>query len=171
MNLHKLNWVNPKISIGKDARWGRMQIANSGIKKDELLVVYGGHVIDVEEYNIVLMKVGDFPYQISENPILFFSPTLINEVQNGDFFNHSCSPNSGFKSEIHLVAMRDILAGEQITFDYSICMTIQDWKMVCDCNSTNCRKIITGEDWKIKELQLKYRGYFQPYIEQKILGI
>lgn len=66
--------------------------------------------------------------------------------------------------------MRDIKAGEEITFDYVMCVTENKpfWKMKCLCGSKNCRGIIKDSDWKIKELQKKYKGYFQPYIEEKI---
>ena len=32
----------------------------------------------------------------------------------------------------------------------------------------NCRKIVTGYDWKIKELQDKYYDYFAQYLREKI---
>ena len=35
-------------------------------------------------------------------------------------------------------------------------------------NTTTCRKIITDDDWKIIELQKKYRGYFSKYLQKRI---
>ncbi len=64
--------------------------------------------------------------------------------------------------------MRDIKKGEEITFDYAVCMTSNILNMHCLCGKNNCRKLITGDDWKIEELQKKYAGYFQPYIQEKI---
>ncbi len=166
--IHKLNWINTKIARSFNIRLGRFQIAESDISKDELLVVFGGHILTLEEVNSLQPEIQHFHYQISETPNLFFGPSKFVELENGEFFNHSCTPNSGFKSAIHLIAMRDIRKGEEITFDYAICMTLDGWKMECSCESEKCRKIITGDDWKIDEVQQKYHGYFQPYIEDKI---
>ncbi len=86
----------------------------------------------------------------------------------GDYFNHSCVPNAGFRGMIEVVAMREIEAGEQITFDYAMCSTQSFDDMDCLCGAESCRKRFTGDDWKMPELQRRYRSYFQPYIEEKI---
>jgi len=108
-----------------------------------------------------------YAYQIGDN--LFYGPTSFEEVGIGELINHSCNPNAGFRSEIQLVAMRYILAGEQVTADYAMCMTTGDFdNWECECGWESCRKKITGDDWKVPELQQKYRGCFQPYIKEKI---
>lgn len=93
--------------------------------------------------------------------------------EDTDFFNHSCEPNCGFRGQIFLVAMRDIIAGEEITFDYA--MVVSEslgsdivFEMECTCGSASCRKIISENDWKKVELQTKYNGYFSQYIQEKI---
>lgn len=42
------------------------------------------------------------------------------------------------------------------------------FELKCKCGSKNCRKIIRGDDWKIKKLQKKYKGYFSDYLQKKI---
>jgi hypothetical protein len=32
----------------------------------------------------------------------------------------------------------------------------------------NCRKILTGKDWQLPELQKRYAGYFSAYLARKI---
>jgi len=50
--------------------------------------------------------------------------------------------------------MRDIIVGEEITFDYAMCETDERlWEpMECLCGNTNCRGMITAHDWKNLEL-------------------
>lgn len=43
-----------------------------------------------------------------------------------------------------------------------------DYELECTCGSPNCRKIITSQDWKIKELQDKYYDYFAEHLKEKI---
>lgn len=81
--------------------------------------------------------------------------------------NHSCDPNIGVQGQIIFVAMRDIQAGEELTHDWA---TTDDdtYAMVCHCGSPQCRKIITGQDWRRPELQEKYREYMSWYLQEKI---
>lgn len=96
-------------------------------------------------------KIADWFYLVSDKN---------GQLEDDDFFDHSCSPNAGIKGHLLMVAMRDIAAGEEITYDYA--MTDADFKysFPCRCQSKNCRGVITTDDWKNPELQRRYRGYF-----------
>lgn len=131
-----------------------------------MIVVFGGHVVTFDFFETLPQVCQDYSYQIADDLIFaFISPDEIGEI---DCFNHSCAPNAGFNGHIELVAMRDIAAGEEVTFDYATCLTTGFGDMDCLCGTSNCRGRVTGEDWKLPELQQRYRGYFQPYIERKI---
>jgi len=86
----------------------------------------------------------------------FFIGPVAEEERDGEmiFSNHSCDPNIGVQGQIVLVALRDILAGEELTQDWA---TTDDdlYEMQCNCGSSQCRQIITGKDWRKKELQQK----------------
>ncbi|MBU2613459.1 hypothetical protein KJ925_03335 [Patescibacteria group bacterium] len=43
-----------------------------------------------------------------------------------------------------------------------------DYTMTCACGTERCRKTVTGNDWKIPDLQKRYAGYFSDYIQRKI---
>ena len=114
---------------------------------------------------------GDFGVQISESLVMACPPGF--PLGAADFINHSCEPTVGFLGQIGLVAMRDIAANEEISFDYAMCLHpvpgLPRYEMHCCCGSLNCRQIVTENDWQVPELQLKYFGYFQPYLQQIIL--
>ena len=79
--------------------------------------------------------------------------------------NHSCSPNVGVRGQISFVAMRNIKAGEELTLDYA--MTDDDeYEMPCHCGAPDCRKMVTGRDWQLPELQRKYDGFFSDYLRK-----
>ena len=162
----KMSWISPKIKVSLSSICGKGVFSQKEIKKDEILVIFGGYVMNTEEFFSLSEELQNFPYHISEN--LLFGPIKEEDVAVGEYFNHSCDPNAGFEDKITLVAMRDIKKGEEVTFDYAICMTSGILNMNCLCGKNNCRKLITGDDWKIEELQKKYAGYFQPYIQEKI---
>lgn len=67
----------------------------------------------------------------------------------GDSINHSCNPNCSLHivgNRAFLYSLHVIAADSEITFDYSTSSTdnVGEWKMECQCQSPNCRKIISG---------------------------
>jgi hypothetical protein len=59
--------------------------------------------------------------------------------------NHSCDPSGSFDSEGMLVALRDIHAGEEITFHYlDHPVPASPWNFKCCCGSPNCLGWITA---------------------------
>ena len=167
MKKFPVSWHNPKITSKYFEKYkGMGAFAKKKINKGEVLTYFGGYVMTKKDFFKLPKDLQDYAYHITDN--LLFGVVNKSEVSVGEHYNHSCDPNSGFKDVITLVALRDISPGEEITFDYCICMTSDIVKMKCVCGAKNCRKIIKGTDWKNKELQKKYKNYFQPYIKEKI---
>jgi uncharacterized protein len=165
--LQKLSWLCSKVIVRDTLHCGRGCFAITDIKKGEVVAVMGGHIITLGELLCLPVNLRDYSYQISDQLVL--SATQWNEITDEECINHSCNPNVGFRGMLELIAMRDIHSGEEVTFDYAMCMTESYSDMDCLCGSSFCRGRFTGEDWKLPDLQKRYRGYFQPYIEEKIL--
>jgi SET domain-containing protein len=81
----------------------------------------------------------DDPLHIAEDHFL-----VLDSLSN--LFNHSCDPNLGVRGDGELFALRDILPGEELCFDYSTTVppgwTSADWSMECRCGSAICRGIL-----------------------------
>ncbi len=91
-----------------------------------------------------------------------------------DFFlNHSCDPNLWLVDEVTFGARRDIRPGEEVTADYAYWQAEEDliaaW--TCHCGSPLCRGRVTGRDWRLPELQERYRGHFSPFINARIAAL
>lgn len=168
-----LSWVNPKITIKKIGEKGVGSFANAPIAKDETVIIQGGRImdhksIDKSDYE----PFGDHCYQM-ENDLLMCPVEPTREKLDGIcLVNHSCDPTCGLRGQIVMVAISNIQVGEEITFDYAMtdanCQNVTCTEMRCLCGAKNCRGIITGEDWKRKDLQEKYMGYFSLYIKRMI---
>jgi len=65
------------------------------------------------------------------------------------FLNHSCSPNCDAELEegrIWIVARRDIVAGEELTFNYGF--DLEDYQNYsCHCGAVNCVGFIIAEEF------------------------
>lgn len=156
------SWVNTKLEAKKTDNYGNGIFAKENIKKGVTLAVFGGHVVSIEN------EPEDTGIQIDDDLVL----TGFNNNEPADYFNHSCEPNAGIKGQIFLVSMFNINKGDQITFDYAMCLYSKTnesyYSMRCLCQSKNCRKFITSDDWKNTQLQKKYDGYFQYFLQEKI---
>jgi SET domain-containing protein len=53
--------------------------------------------------------------------------------------NHSCEPNASFNTEGMLVAVREIEAGEEVTYDYvAHPLPASPWNFECRCGAVGC---------------------------------
>lgn len=71
------------------------------------------------------------------------------------FINHSCDPNCETEDEegrIFIRAIRDIAAGEELTYEYHLCDSDED-EAPCYCKAPQCRGTMFSED----EVKLRAR--------------
>lgn len=161
------SYLSPKTKVRKSAVEGYGLFAGRPIKKEEVVGIKGGHIIDwkrLKEYKDII---GASYLQIDDNFVI--APLKTREVKKVMMFlNHSCSPNVGIRGEIIFVAMRNIKDGEELTIDYAM-IDDDNYQMKCNCGARNCRQMVTGKDWKRANLQRKYKGYFSAFIQEKIV--
>lgn len=173
--LQNISWVSPKLRLGRTQGRGAGIFARSNIKSGERVIVFGGFAIAITE----LIKLRDnrdptydlaitVGYQVADD--IVYTPIHRDQFSIAEYLNHSCDPNCGFKGQLDLVAIRSIKRGEEISIDYAMAITtpLLLFKTRCMCNAAACRKRLTSNDWKMPALQMRYRGYFQPYILEKI---
>lgn len=160
-------YISPKAKKGAKSKIeGRGLFAIKPIKKGEIVAIKGGHIVGWKTLKKHEKLIGASYLQIADNFVL--APLKKSEVEKVMMFlNHSCNPNVGVRGEITFVAMRNIKAGEELTTDYAM-IDDDDYRMKCNCSARNCRKIVTGKDWKRKDLQRKYGRYFSAFLREKI---
>lgn len=54
----------------------------------------------------------------------------------------------GFNEDGDFAARKDIQRDEELTYDYALAESNPDFRMECKCGASNCRGIITGNDWR-----------------------
>jgi SET domain-containing protein len=164
--MPSLSYRSPKTVVQKSQIHGRGLFAREPIAKGEIVAVKGGYIFYAATLREVEPSLG--PAQITVAEGLFIGPLSGTERDGGMIFsNHSCDPNIGVQGQIVFVAMRDIQSGEELTHDWA---TTDDdtYAMQCRCGAQHCRGVITGQDWRRKDLQQKYQGYIAWYLQRKI---
>lgn len=86
-----------------------------------------------------------------------------------DFLNHSCSPNCYLDVDrLEFRALRDLEAGEQLTFNY----LTSEWSMEspfdCWCGASECSGTIQGFSHLTRERQKALEPLLSPYLRGKL---
>ncbi len=116
------------------------------IKERQLVVEYTGPRLTIKE--------ADDIYEKSPRTYLF-GLTDGEQVIDGDgvaaFINHSCDPNceaDEIEGRVLITAIRDIQAGEELSYDYNLYDGDLDDESPCYCGAASCR----GSMYSEKEL-------------------
>ena len=159
------SFLSPKCVVHTDPeKGGRAVLAKVDIPKGDLIAVWSGKLVNRDGLELLPATLRRFSLQVEEGLYL----ASLNEHEGADYINHSCAPNAGLSGQISLVALRDIAAGEEITYDYAMTDGSAYDEFPCGCGASTCRGRVSGEDWRLPDLWARYRGHFSPYLQRRI---
>ncbi|CAG9855277.1 unnamed protein product [Phyllotreta striolata] len=142
--------LTSKYSVGvyRSLIHGRGLFCLRDIEAGEMVIEYAGEVIrsiltDKREKYYNSKGIGCYMFRVDDN-------FVVDATMRGNaarFINHSCDPNCysrvveilGHK-HIIIFALRRILSGEELTYDYKF--PFEEDKIPCTCGSRKCRKFL-----------------------------
>ena len=146
----------PPFAVRKSAIHGRGVVATRAIRKGAKLVEYTGQRITWEEadrrypvdpvpYHTFLFEIGDGSHCLD----------AVRKGSAAKWFNHSCKPNCEAEEDdnerVFIKAKRNIAAGEELTYDYSLTFEErlskkqQKLRYPCWCGVKKCRGTMLGK--------------------------
>ena len=164
------SWVSPKAHKGLGSGIaGRGLFAAEAHRAGDIVAVKGGHIVTTTQLHQLRDPLPNSEIQIADGlHLVALSPKEYESVML--YINHSCEPNVGFAGNVVLIAMHDVTPGEELTTDYAL-FDNYDGQMTCHCNTASCRRVIDGRDWRRRDLQRRYHGFFSWYLQRKITEI
>lgn len=159
-----------KFKIGETGKYGNGMFAIENIKSSETIYDFAGQIFTYDE---IMDQVNSGEENI-DDPLQIDDMLFLNLDETSRTFNHSCDPNSAIRGRSQLFAIKDILPGEEITYDYSSVVgpniTPDMWTMRCKCGSEKCRGTIGNVQTIPKDMLNKYieAGALQHYIKIKL---
>ncbi|XP_055949307.1 uncharacterized protein LOC129983733 [Argiope bruennichi] len=136
------------VGVYRSSIHGRGLFCKRNIDPGELVIEYAGEVIrsvltDKRERIYQSKGIGCYMFRIDDDEV-------VDATMHGNaarFINHSCEPNCfskvitiDGKKHIVIFALRRIIKGEELTYDYKF--PFEDEKIPCHCNSRRCRKYL-----------------------------
>lgn len=162
------SYLSPKCIVRiAEEKGGYAVYAAEPIAKGELLVMWSGTLVDGAKLETLPDAFRRHSLQVEEDLFL----VSLTDCEPADYVNHSCNPNAGLSGQISLVSMRDIQAGEEITYDYAMSDGSDYDVFPCSCGAQQCRGHVGGKDWRNEALWVRYAGYYSPYLAARIVRL
>ncbi|ROT77599.1 hypothetical protein C7M84_003740 [Penaeus vannamei] len=145
---HLRETAREAVGVFRSSIHGRGLFCKRDIDAGEMVIEYAGQVIrsslcDMREKDYESKGIGCYMFRIDDD-------TVIDATMHGNaarFINHSCDPNCYSrvvdilgKKHIIIFALRRILRGEELTYDYKF--PIEEDKIPCTCGTRRCRKYL-----------------------------
>jgi hypothetical protein len=145
-----------KFEVRLDSPFGKGNFATADILEGEILCKMTGPIMSTRDH---IEKYGSLQFS---HPLQIAKDSYFDLIEPYVFFNHSCNPNAGIRNNGVVFALRPIIKGAEIFYDYSTTSDEIAWQMECECKEMNCRKIIT-DFLSIPHIQKQY------YLEKNAL--
>lgn len=158
------NFLTPLAEMRPANGAGYGSFAVSPIPAGTIVATFGGTLMGRRDFDLQDAERRSRSIQIEDDSFLLGPVSR----EPGDAVNHSCEPNCGMGGAAQVVAMRDIAAGEALSFDYAMADGSDYDEFTCACGTKSCRGLVSGSDWQRPDLQQRYAGYFSPYLVRRI---
>lgn len=159
-------WLTPKATARSTENRGDGAFASAPIARGETVAVFGGYPVSRAQLEALPEERKRRSIQIDSD--LFLVSGEVREP--GDMVNHCCDPNCGIRGDIIVVAMRDIAAGEELTYDYAMSDASDYDEFRCACGTAVCRGMIRGTDWRDPALHARYADFFTTHVRMRLAG-
>ncbi len=145
-----------KVKLEENGKFGKGIFAIEHINKGEVIASFDGEIYGWDDDR--------WTDELYDHVIQFEERKWRDSNGIARWINHSCEPNCGIKNLFDVVAMRDIEAGEEITWDYEMTEKNPWWRMNCKCGTKSCRMVIGNYDNMPEIIRQKYAGYISEWL-------
>lgn len=164
------SWLDPIIGTRSSAIQGTGLFAMADIPAGSLVSRLGGRLVSDGQLDALLRDASaDGTGVYVDSVVVGANLHLVLPVGDLNHYgNHSCDPNLWWTGLYTLATRRPIQAGEEVTNDYATSTGSESWAMPCSCGSPLCRGVVSGSDWRRKDLQVRYGQHWVPALLDRI---
>ncbi|XP_056410497.1 histone-lysine N-methyltransferase ASH1L [Hyla sarda] len=133
------------------------------LKASQFIIEYLGEVVSEQEFRNRMIE--QYHNHSDHYCLSLDSGMVIDSYRMGNearFINHSCDPNCEMQKwsvngvyRIGLYALKDMMAGTELTYDYNFHSFNTEKQQLCKCGFEQCRGIIGGKSQRMNGLNSK----------------
>jgi uncharacterized protein len=163
-------WLDPRVEVRPSPIGGGGLFATADLAEGTVVARLGGRLVATADL-AALIAAADADPTAPYVDTITVEDDLHLVIPPGSpihFGNHRCDPNLWHTDAFTLVARRSIAVDEELTVDYATQTGVSPWRMDCRCGDPACRRVISGEDWRLPELQHRYGDHWVPGLLRRI---
>jgi uncharacterized protein len=162
-------WLHPDVQIGSSSIAQLGLFARAHIPQDAIVSRVGGRSVTGGELRQLFSEAARLPDHPYVDTITVGEGLhLLQAGQPNHYGNHSCDPNPWWADASTPGGPAAHRGGEKVTSDYATSTGVAGFAMDCACGSSLCRRVITGEDCRLPELQARYGDHWVPVLLARI---
>lgn len=141
-------WVSESVEVRESGMEGKGVYAVKPIRAGDVIGVFGGLVVPETKIEELSRTVPADRLNLDHAMYIYPGFIMLHDYENGCdplcFINHSCEPSAKVVNGIVLKAMRDIPAGEEISWNYKETDDVGDWsyEFKCQCGTPSCKGVV-----------------------------
>jgi uncharacterized protein len=155
-------WLHPAVEVRPSRIAGDGLFTRVPLRAGTAVSRLGGRLVTGRELRRLLRAVGESGGYLDTITVARDSHLVLPAGQPNGKGNHGCDPNLWWAGDYTLVARHDIAADAELTNDYATSTGEEDFTMPCRCGAEVCRGVVTGNDWRLPELQQRYGAHWVP---------
>jgi uncharacterized protein len=168
------DWIDVRVQFRQSPIHGTGMFAVADIAAGEPVCIWGGTLLltaqDLDGEGREAWEAKGYVWATIGEGLYLASELGDDEKDLTNFINHSCDPNLWMQDEVTLVARRAVFRGDELTIDYALFEANEEsvGRFQCRCGSPLCRGRYSGKDWRLPDLQKRYKDHFSPFLNQRI---
>jgi hypothetical protein len=144
---------------------GRGLFANAALEPGTVVIRLGGRVLSTAELD-ELLRISE--RYVDSITVFRDAHLVLPPATTVHYGNHSCDPNLWHAGPYEIATRRTVESEEELTIDYATHTGAPGFIMDCSCGATDCRGVVTSEDWRRPDLQDRYAGHWVPDLAARI---
>ncbi|HWF17152.1 MAG TPA: SET domain-containing protein-lysine N-methyltransferase [Acidimicrobiales bacterium] len=158
-------WVHKDVIVDASPIAGQGLFAHAALDTGTVVIRLGGRVVTTSELEQLLR---DSERYVDTITVFIDTHLVLAPVTSVHYGNHSCDPSLWHVGPYEIATRRPLKAGEELTIDYATHSGAPGFSMDCSCGTSECRGVVTSEDWRHPELQTRYAGHWVPALAARI---
>jgi hypothetical protein len=164
-------WVHPAVRVRRSAIAGRGLFIDADVPAETALIRFGGSVVSLAELHRRFAAAAATGTYVDTVAVDEDRHVVMPDGSIAHDANHSCDPSMWLGPPLTLVARHDLDAGAELTSDYGVTSDDPSFEMACRCGTASCRRVVTGTDWQLEELQVRHHGRWPAGLQARIGGV
>ena len=137
---------------------------------DEIVIRLSGRLVSTDELARLIEHANSDPSHVYVDTLTIHEDAhlVLPAASVIHFGNHSCDPNLWHVGPFEIATRHAVHIGDELTIDYGSQSGAPGFSMDCSCGSPLCRGVVSSDDWRLSELQTRYRHHWVPALEARI---